>query len=239
MQRNLDGDAVVFVTIEGGIGVGKSTVMEALEKARPSLVFIDEPVKTWEDTGLLDAMYKGTIPPGTFQIGALSTRVGPILKALRDGHRVIVTERCPWSDYEVFTKANLAEGSVELTAYKMAYDALMAAMPSTIYLYNIYLAAPVEVLQKRIAWRARDAEKTETNQARASREAYLKKLAERHDAFADMTAQGLGVHRYVTHQINATEGVLAVAQKAELALSRMVPVKLEPGVTVEPSKRAR
>ena len=236
-EMSMADDTTVIVTVEGGIGVGKSTVMDALRAARPSLLFIDEPVATWEETGLLDAMYKKTIPSGTFQIAALATRMAPILKAVREGHRLIVTERCPWSDFEVFTKANLAGGSIELAAYKMAYDALMTAMPDNVSLCNLYLAAQVPTLEKRIAWRARDAERTETPAARTARSEYLGVLQDRQDAFAVMTAKELGVQRYVTKQINAEEGAVAVAQKAEYALSCMAPVKLESAVA--PSKRAR
>ena len=65
---------ITVVSVEGGIGVGKSTVMTHLQSAsRP--FYIDEPVDLWEKAGLLDAMYRGTIPPGTFQIAALSTRM--------------------------------------------------------------------------------------------------------------------------------------------------------------------
>ena len=158
---------ITVVSVEGGIGVGKSTVMTHLRKVRPDLLYIDEPVDLWEKAGLLDAMYKGTIPPGTFQIAALSTRMAPLLKAVREGHQTIVTERCPWSDFEVFTKANLAPDSIELTAYKMAYDALMTAVPTPVTLYNLYLTADVGTLIRRMERRARDrSAQTRTRQSR-------------------------------------------------------------------------
>lgn len=218
---------VVIVSIEGGIGVGKSTVMDALRAARPSLRFINEPVKEWEERGLLEAMYKNTIPPGTFQIAALTTRMAPLLKAVREGHRLIVTERCVWSDFEVFTKANLKDGSIELAAYKMAYDALLTAMPGRVVLNNIYLTADIGTLQKRQAWRAREAERTETDEARSSRRTYLETLQGRQDRFCTMSAKELGVFRYVTTQIDARKGAVDVAQNAEYALSVMAPVKIE------------
>ena len=221
-------DEVSIITIEGGIGVGKSTVMDALRKVRPSLYFIDEPVKKWEETGLLEAMYKKEIPAGTFQIAALATRMAPLLKAIRDGHRVIVTERCPWSDFKVFTETNLAAGSTELTAYRMAYDALMTAMPGSVNLCNIYLTASVDTLLKRMAWRARDAEKTESDDAKTSRRVYLENLQERHDVFFACTAKELGVVKYVTKQINSERSALAVAQQVEFAVQQLAPVKLEP-----------
>lgn len=221
------GDFVHLVSIEGGIGVGKSTILDTLRKVRPSLKLIEEPVKEWENTGLLQHMYNKTIPPGTFQIAALSTRMAPILRAVNEGHRFIVTERSPYSDYEVFTKANLSPNSVELTAYEMAYDALMTAMPSRIRLYNIYLSADVDTLLKRMAWRARDAERTETAAARADRRVYLETLEEHHKNFFNASAEGLRVAVYERFRIDATQDVTAVASQVLETLSDIVPVKIE------------
>lgn len=229
-----DANTVRLVTIEGGIGVGKSTVMEALRKARPSLLFIDEPVKEWRESGLLQAMYDKSIPLGTFQIAALATRMAPLLKAIRDGHRVIVTERCPYSDYAVFTKANLAAGSVELTAYKMAYDALLTAMPKNVHLCNIYLEASVDTLMARMQHRDRAAERMASEEAFASRRAYLSTLQELHEQFYTSSAEDIGVTAHIPTRINANETPEMVARKAEWALSRVLPVKLEPLEPLDP-----
>lgn len=213
-----------IISIEGGIGVGKSTVMAHLRRALPGLAYIDEPVDTWEATGLLDAMYNGTIPPGTFQIAALATRVAPLLRAVREGHRVIVTERCPWSDFEVFTKANLDEGSVELAAYKMAYDALMSAVPSPVHLYSVCLVADVDTLLKRMEARNRAAERAEGAGLADRRRSYLCRLQKRHDAFAKLSAKELGVTKYVSSSINAgsTCSTEQVMRLAELAVACIV-----------------
>ena len=215
---NLSDKPLRIISIEGGIGVGKSTVVAHLRRVRPDLHYIDEPVDAWEAAGLLDAMYKGTIPPGTFQIAALSTRMAPLLKAVREGHRVIVTERCPWSDFEVFTKTNLSHGSIELTAYKMAYDALMTAMPPTVELFNVYLTAEVDTLVKRMEMRNRGAERTESDSAKASRRSYLQRLDERHERFYDIGRQDLGVAFYCSTRLDAELPAEAVAQSAALCL---------------------
>lgn len=209
------------ISIEGGIGVGKSTVMGHLRKTMPDLFFIDEPVDLWEEAGLLDAMYDGSIPPGTFQIAALSTRMAPLLKAVREGHRVIVTERCPWSDLEVFTKANLPEGSVELTAYIMAYNALMTAMPPCVTLWNIYLTAKVDTLVERMETRNRPAERTACEDAKANRRKYLDKLQERHDAFYNCTAQDINVANYFSTCISSELPSQQVCTTVEACISRI------------------
>ena len=232
---------ITVVSVEGGIGVGKSTVMTHLRKVRPDLLYIDEPVDIWEKAGLLDAMYKGTIPPGTFQIAALSTRMAPLLKAVREGHQTIVTERCPWSDFEVFTKANLQQGSVELTAYQMAYDALMTAVPTPVTLYNLYLTADVSTLITRMETRARDAERTDSDEAKSSRRAYLDRLQERHDDFFGMAAETIGVSKYVGTRINSEMSADAVAHAAEYCLNRVAPPTESDSPTqlVTPAKRIR
>ena len=223
-----DDDCVHIVSIEGGIGAGKSTAMEAIQARRPSLFYIDEPVKQWERSGLLAHMYKKSIPPGTFQIAALATRMAPLLKAVRKGHRVIVTERCAYSDFEVFTKTNLETGSIELTAYKMAYDALLTAMPKRVHLHVIYLRATVDTLLSRIRARNRPAERVSGDSEAAARLSYLKELHEHHESFFMMTAEELGVFKCSRHVVNAGQPAEAVADAVVQAVSDAVPVKLEP-----------
>ena len=202
---------VQLITIEGGIGVGKSTVLEALHAAYPEICILEEPVTKWEVTGLLDAMYNGSINPGTFQIAALSTRMGPLLAAVRRGCRVIVSERCPYSDYRVFTRANLKEGSVEMKAYEMAYHSLIEAMsPTSVHI--IYLHAEVEVLEQRMKARGRAAEQVEGTQRKASRHQYLQRLHGFHEEFYNWpSAQS-------RTRVDATQKPAVVAEAVKAAL---------------------
>ena len=53
---------VVHISIEGGIGVGKSTVLNRLKQALAKIsgvVFVDEPVEEWLRHGFLQASYDG------------------------------------------------------------------------------------------------------------------------------------------------------------------------------------
>lgn len=211
---------VKIISVEGGIGAGKSTVLETLKSKRPSFHYIDEPVKTWEDAGLLQAMYEGTINKGCFQIAAMSTRFAPLLKAVREGHKIIVTERCPWSDYEVFTRANLYEGTNEMAAYKMAHDALMMAMPPY-ELYVVYLRTDVDVLLSRMKTRGRSAERMRNKEEEEDMRAYLDNLQARHDAFFHYNG--------ITdkHAVDASGGEELVATQVLEAVTNWCPVKLE------------
>jgi deoxyadenosine/deoxycytidine kinase len=213
-------DVVHIITIEGGIGAGKSSAMRFLQETRKGIHFIDEPVQQWEDSGLLEAMYSNTIDAGCFQIAALSTRMAPLLKAVREGQRLIVTERCPWSDIEVFTKANLDEQSFEFVAYKMAFDALMTAMPP-FKLHVIYLHAEVDLLMARISVRGRAAERMRDDEEKASMRAYLEKLQLRHDLF-------YGTKLATTRTLIDTNVELNVVEHRVLdAVNAIAPVKLE------------
>lgn len=173
---------IKIISVEGGIGVGKSTLMNELKKQKQNFCYIDEPVAQWEATGLLQAMYNDSINKGCFQIAAMTTRFAPLLKAIQDGHEIIVTERCVWSDHEVFTKENLKEGSNELKAYEMAYIALLSLLPPYA-LYVVYLHADVDVLLKRVKHRGRPAEQMRSLEEEKTMRAYLDRLQARHDAF--------------------------------------------------------
>ncbi|MBE34868.1 MAG: hypothetical protein CMI16_04825 [Opitutaceae bacterium] len=184
-----------IVSIEGGIGVGKSTALAALKATRPDLHFLDEPVEAWEEAGLLAAVYDGRLTAGAFQLSALMSRAGGLLAALRD-HRVVVAERSPWSDAFVFAKANL-EGH-ELAAYELAHDALMKAMPAGLVWCQVHLIAPVKVLQARMAVRGRQAEA-------GISDAYMKRLEALH-----------GVLRHST-EATTTTVIDATMEAAEVA----------------------
>lgn len=207
-------DAVTLITIEGGIGAGKTTVMNSLRMARPDLVFLDEPVGLWESSGLLTAMYDGTVNPGTFQIAALSTRVAPLMAAIRRGARTIVTERCPYSDYRVFTQANLEKGSVELKAYEMAYHALLQAMPA-MQVHIVYLRSDVDTLLERMKTRGRTAEAVKDDAQMQARREYLEKLQKRHDEFYDWPSASSRV------QIDASLSAPEVASMATAVVDRI------------------
>lgn len=224
-----------LVSIEGGIGSGKSSVMAALKAERASLCFLDEPVETWEKCGLLQRMYNKTIPAAIFQLSAMATRFAPLLKATGDGKELIISERCVFSDDAVFARTTL-ESEVDIAAYKMAYDALLTALPAKVNLHIIYLKASVDTLQSRMATRDRPSERVTSPEAAEERRAYLEKLQARHDAFFCATEEELGVSSVTRHVIDASATAAEVAQKAKEALAAIAPVKLEP---VECAKRAR
>ena len=169
----------LLISIEGGIGVGKSTAFAALKKCEllrqlgSTVAFVEEPVDQWTAGGLLGAVYSGQLSSGTFQHCALITRVVGLIRALRSGASIIISERSPFSDFEVFAKTNLSPW--ELESYALSYKELMSTVPKLDWVC-IYLVAPSSTLTTRILSRGREEEIGTVDPS------YLRRLEDRHEA---------------------------------------------------------
>lgn len=89
----------LVISIEGGIGVGKSTLFAKLKakfKENVSIAFVSEPAEEWTNHGFLQGMYDGTINRATFQHMVLMSLTADLLKALKKKPDVIISERSPW-----------------------------------------------------------------------------------------------------------------------------------------------
>ena len=152
--------SVVHVAIEGGIGVGKSTCLQVLEQRfanDASVVVLPEPCDAWRAHGLLRRVYvDGTMSKLEFQLIALATIAMPLLRAMStDGVRMVITERSPRSNREVFGLLNLA--SEEMGCLDLAFSAIADVLPQRQEL-TILLDAPVAELQRRVRTRGRPEE---------------------------------------------------------------------------------
>ena len=205
----------LLLSIEGNIGIGKSTLMNRLREqyaSSPRVAFVDEPVATWEEHGLLAAMYENRISRCTFQLMALSTRYAGLLAALDSDADVIIAERSIESDRACFAEVNL-DRAEDREAYAVAHDALRNALPKDLLLSTILLDAPRSVLMQRIAKRGRAEEKLEKLNADEEDpvaaggvpEEYLAKLDEAHEALYSKTDPS------VRRRIDATQSADAVA----------------------------
>ena len=155
----------LLLSIEGNIGIGKSTLMNRLRKqyaGSPRVAFVDEPVATWEEHGLLEAMYDNRISRCSFQLMALTTRYSGLLAALASGADLIIAERSIESDRACFAEVNLDKAE-DKAAYAVSYDALHEALPKDLLSAIILLDAPRATLHERIAKRGRAAEKSAKN----------------------------------------------------------------------------
>jgi deoxyadenosine/deoxycytidine kinase len=174
----------MHVFISGNIGAGKSTVLAALADrcgADPQWTVVAEPADAWAKTGLLAAMYEGTLSPGEFQIMALVSRVTGLLRAASTSF--VLAERSPWEDAHVFAATTL--DGIHRTNYDFAHDQLMRTLDtSPAQLVHIILEVTPVVAMSRICSRSRPGEQSVTPE-------YLASL---NDAYATFSPPGT-VHR--------------------------------------------
>ena len=181
---------VTLLTLEGVIGASKSTQLGYLRehcRDRPDVVFLEEPVRRWEDEGLLALFYDGKVSPAVFQLHVLMSLAGALIEALarHPRPRMIVSERGPHSNFHTFAKLNL-EGA-DLAVYESTFNELLRALPvDSLAVHLLYLKVDTETSLTRIASRGRVSETGVTI-------AYAKRLVELHDALED-AAQPVSFH---------------------------------------------
>ena len=160
----------VIVSVDGGIGSGKSTTVEQLKTVfadMPNVCFIPEPVDTvWntvvDERGetILANFYRD--PKGNafkFQMMAYISRLSILLAAVRNPvYDNIITERCVETDRNVFEKMLYTRGKIDLiehTIYNMWFDEFNRDVCAT---GIVYIRASAETCLARIKCRARDGE---------------------------------------------------------------------------------
>lgn len=171
---------MILVAIEGNIGVGKSTVLEALRAAYRDdsrVAIVDEPVELWKQRGLLEAVYDGSLSRTVFQQVAIASRAGALGRAARAaGVEVLVSERSPQSDRHVFASTNV--GGTDKVAYEVSYNDVVSLLPQFARRRFILLRASVDTVAERIRSRDRTAE-------RGIARAYLEEIEAAHARFAE------------------------------------------------------
>jgi deoxycitidine kinase len=165
----------VLISLEGSIGSGKSTLINALKERHADWHFIDEPVGTWQalknEAGedLLQVFYKDIKRYSyTFQNCALLSRAINIQKKIAAWRveaaknsevaacNVFVTERCLETDYHVFAQMLKDDGmldAMEWDLYKMWYDYIKDT--STPLTGIVYVSTPPDICAERIKERGR------------------------------------------------------------------------------------
>jgi deoxyadenosine/deoxycytidine kinase len=159
----------VIVTIDGGIGSGKSTSVDQLKTAfagMSNVFFIQEPVDMWNrvvsENGetILANFYRDPKEHAfKFQMMAYISRLSILLNAVRNPEiDIIVTERCVETDRNVFEKMLYHQGQIDLighTIYNMWFDEFNRDVCAT---GIIYIRASAETCIARITHRAREGE---------------------------------------------------------------------------------
>lgn len=160
------------IGIVGNIGVGKSTLIEALKSSPLSERLMsawpnktgDEGLHTFPeqfDPNVLDEFYKDPIRHAfTAQIEFFNSRLER-QSAIRRARGIVLEDRTIFEDYHIFGKAqkilnHLTEA--EYIAYQHNYNLMMEKIDEPDLV--VYLRADTPTLLKRIAKRGRDSEKT-------------------------------------------------------------------------------
>jgi deoxyadenosine/deoxycytidine kinase len=163
-----------ILSIEGNIGGGKSTLLDALKKYYENhyiVLFVDEPVKTWEkiqDTDgntMLKKFYANQIKYAfPFQMMAYISRLKmlrDIIKSVAlepDKYFIIITERSLFTDKYVFAKMLYDHGKIEDVCYKIYltwFDEFVADFPIS---HTVYVKTDPKICYSRIHLRAREGE---------------------------------------------------------------------------------
>lgn len=166
----------IIISIEGNIGSGKSTILDALETYMTSsglwhnrrVKFIKEPVDIWEkirdsQTGenILQKFYadqpRYAFP---FQVMAYASRLSLLRKTIRENPEcdVIVCERSLEADKHIFAKMLYDDGKIDDINYQI-YNHFYAEYAIEFGLCGIvYINSSAEVSCNRIAKRSRDGE---------------------------------------------------------------------------------
>jgi deoxyadenosine/deoxycytidine kinase len=128
---------VVFISVDGNIGCGKTTLLNRLRLEMPNITVIDEPVGQWSilcnETGksLLELFYEDQKRWGyTFQNCAILTRLKLFNEVLeevkkKEGIQIIISERSILTDKYVFADMLKKSGHIdqlEWDLYCMWFD---------------------------------------------------------------------------------------------------------------------
>ncbi|KAG6556736.1 hypothetical protein Mapa_001679 [Marchantia paleacea] len=166
-----DRDGLIRVSLEGNIGVGKSTMLYLLQRdprLQRVLEVLEEPADSWKNvngTGLnmLQAYYEDPVRYAyLFQSYVFITRLLLHKSAARKSQpAILLTERSVSTDRVVFVEALLEQGyldGLEAVAYDAWYSTVINALPNILADCYIYLRASPNVCYERLKSRARSKE---------------------------------------------------------------------------------
>ena len=175
----------IVISIEGNIGCGKSTFLTHLiEKATTSsfvktdsggkcigmlgdksVMFVPEPVSDWETiqdeegTPILSLFYKNQRRNAfSFQMMAYISRLVAIKRAMESGVDIVITERCLYTDKEVFAKMLYDDKMIREVDYQIYlrwFDEFAKTVCPT---HIFYLSADPKTCLHRTRVRSRDGE---------------------------------------------------------------------------------
>ena len=206
----MNGNGRFHISIEGNIGVGKTTLMAALHKMFDDVTFVAEPVEEWRSVDLLGRFYRKEISALEFQLCAITTRFGPLVEAFNNREtRMVISERSFQTDRNVFAASTLSHEK-DWAPYELVYDQLRRAKPMDVREVFILLDTPsVAYERERIERRGREEERSITTE-------YLQNLRDVQNEWFD------SVDASEKHRIDSTQSPeLVAAQVGEIVRDLM------------------
>jgi deoxyadenosine/deoxycytidine kinase len=140
---------IMIISIDGNISSGKSTVLSRLADAVPEHTYHPEPVNTWT---FLEPFYKDK---RTYAL-PLSLQVLASFSDITSDDTVVITERSPLTNRDVFTKMHVNDGTMDdeqWQVYKKYYDVL-GWTPDAI----VFVQCPAAMCHDRMHTRSRACE---------------------------------------------------------------------------------
>ena len=164
--------STLILSLEGNIGVGKSTMLARIKEYigdeinGRKVVFLEEPVAKWQeikdDKGedILTKFYKDQDKYAfPFQMMAYISRQAMLMKAVEDNPgSIIVSERCIHTDKHVFARMLCDDGKIEKINYAIYNEWFETFSQKHRYHGHIYLRASPEVCYARVQKRSRSGE---------------------------------------------------------------------------------
>ena len=158
-----------IISIEGNIGSGKSTFVKILKSAyqyNEHVIFLNEPVDMWENVKdesgntMLELFYQDNSKYAfSFQMMAYISRLKLLKETIKKHpYSLIITERCLYSDKEIFAKMLHEQGKMSLvdhTIYLNWFDAFIEDLPPVTY---FFVQCTPQICHQRVMKRARQGE---------------------------------------------------------------------------------
>jgi deoxycitidine kinase/deoxyguanosine kinase len=156
-----------IISIEGNIGSGKSTFVEALKKHfhSESICFLDEPVELWntivDEHGktMLENYYQDSKKYAfSFQMMAYISRLSILKKAIDSKkYDIIITERSLYTDKHVFCQMLYDDHTIQEMDYKI-YNKWFDEFNMNVPIHYVYLKTDPQVSYDRVIQRNRHGE---------------------------------------------------------------------------------
>ena len=181
-----------IISVDGNIGSGKSTLLTMLKeyfnhkKTDLNICFLQEPVDLWNEIKdkngktIIECFYSNPEKYSfAFQIMAYISRLSILKSEFKKKYDIIFTERCLYTDRNVFCKMLYDDGKIDEIEYKIYnkwFDEFISEFHKIEY---IYIQTSPEVSDNRIKERARKGENIPIE--------YLEKCHQYHEKWLDNT----------------------------------------------------